>query len=222
MSRRAFTLEQKTEAITLAGLVGVRLAGDTLGIDFRTITTWSKQAGHRSEIDVEPDVWRRLHDGATRRVEAMLATGKLTASQTATVAAIAKRNMSAPVARPAAPTDVELYIDWVEEWIAATYPDTSLDVAIAACLADRRLSEGDPNGAVDIPTVIADLVATHGSIEAAREWQSAETTRQWQAQIAINRAKVEEMRIAAIQAALDDETRELIAAAEAFLAKGEP
>ena len=65
------------------------------------------------------------------------------------------------------------------------------------------------------------LVREHGSIEAAEQWQQAEEHRRLEEQLAKNRAHAEAAMASARQAMLDNETKAVLAAAEAFLREGD-
>jgi transposase-like protein len=121
--RKAYTTAQKQEAVALARVMGAEAAGKQLGIDPRTIVKWVSQAGDRPELDGDAGTWQRLFDLAHARTEAALASGKLSAQATATVMAIAQRNLEKLRVKPAPSESAvaarEGFYDWLEETTAA-------------------------------------------------------------------------------------------------------
>jgi transposase-like protein len=122
--RKAYTTAQKQEAVALARVMGAEAAGKQLGIDPRTIVKWMSQAGDRPELDGDAGTWQRLFDLAHARTEAALASGKLSAQATATVMAIAQRNLEKLRDKPAPPESAvaarEAFYGWLEETTVAT------------------------------------------------------------------------------------------------------
>jgi hypothetical protein len=105
--RKAYTLQQKAEAIALAAIVGSEAAAEQLGMDPRSVRKWASQAGRAPELSAKPDQWSRLHDLAMARVTSDLASGRMKPRDVAVVAAIARRNLS----KPERPADARRPID---------------------------------------------------------------------------------------------------------------
>lgn len=121
MPRVTYSPERKAEAVALAAVVGAEVAGQQLGIDHRTIRRWAEAAGSSVADTIDAPSWERLGALALARAEAMVATGKLTAIQLATMAGIAKRNAERPpsAGEPSAKDAQEALFDWLYDLMEA-------------------------------------------------------------------------------------------------------
>lgn len=98
--------------------MGAESAGKQLHIDPRTIRKWMGQAGAPPELDGDAGTWQRLFELALARTEAALASGKLSATATATIAGIAQRNLEKVRDRPAPPQSAVAARDAFYDWLA--------------------------------------------------------------------------------------------------------
>jgi hypothetical protein len=227
--RIAYTSAQKREAVALARVAGAEAAAEALGIDPRTVRGWLARAGDPPELEGNAAAWQRAFDLAHAKVEGFLASGKASAVQAATIMGIAQRNLASierdghGKANPAGePTNVEQAVDEFEVHVAERYPGVDPSVVLQVLLGHERLA-GEPMEADDEDVIgswldtLDELVQEHGSVEAAREWQRAEEHRRLEQQLAKNAAVRDAALAAAREARLDEETRALLAAAEAYL-----
>jgi hypothetical protein len=153
MPRVAYTEAQKAEAVALSRVVGVDLASEQLGIDFRTIRKWATLAGEAPDVAAPRDVWQRLLRLAGSKTEAALNSGKMSPAQMATIAAIATRNLAneKPVPAQSSIAAQEAFLDWLCD--SMTIVD--LDAAEAAVsglqreLLRRANAEGAARDALD-------------------------------------------------------------------------
>jgi transposase-like protein len=118
--RVAYSREQKHEAIALGRTMGAEAAAEQLHILPRTIRKWMEAAGDPPELAGNASVWQRHFDLASARVERFLTTGKVTAVQAATIAAIAARNMrdAKPAGETPAVNAQETFRDWLVDTVA--------------------------------------------------------------------------------------------------------
>ena len=105
MTGRAYSPEFRRAAVALGRAVGADIASRELGITGKdTLRNWMLKAGDPPELAGEPDDWRTLSEIALARATALVATGKLTAVQLATVGAIGARNARKAEAAPSPAT----------------------------------------------------------------------------------------------------------------------
>ncbi|HET9758070.1 MAG TPA: hypothetical protein VFP66_16335 [Candidatus Limnocylindrales bacterium] len=235
----------RLEALALAEVGGAEFAATTLGIDPRTVASWQLAAG--AIAPPTADELEPVYRLAIMKLTEAIASGRIHGPQLGVVTGILrdKRDKAARwrerLGRQKARNDlkaepqtsVQEAIDELEAIMAEVYPETDLQEIISILLDHGRLNEADEpeNAAVteqDGEAVIdswlatlASLVKEHGSLKAAHEWQRAEEHRRLEEQLERNRINSERAIASSRQAMLDNETRSLLAAAEAFLREGD-
>jgi hypothetical protein len=222
MGRIAYTNQQKAEAVALAVVVGVEHAADQLRIDRRTVRGWLEQAGKAPELAAPATGWEQLLALAQAKVAAALASGKVTPIQAATIAGISARNIRDRPPDEPAPTDVERHVDGVMARLDELYRPDGADIALSAIIeeTDRVIAaldagaEPESDEPFDELAFVASLIEHHGSLQEWRKWEMADDHRRTEEQLEANRLA----RIKSTTPRLDDETRALVAAAEAELA----
>lgn len=205
--RIAYSLAQKAEAIALATVIGAEAAAERLHIDPRTVRKWAARAGRAPADAITPTDWAQLGDLARAQVASDLASGKVRTRDAAVIAGIASRNVRDPKPEPEPPDEAEQLVDlWLSE-VDVLFPGQA-GLALIALLDGS--TEDDPRW--DDPLA---YLASLGDLEAWRHRRSAERHAAMERQLELNRLSRE----AAVQKSMDDETRALVAAAEAFLAE---
>lgn len=225
MGAKAYTREQKAEAVALAHVMGYEPAANQLGIDPRTVLRWMRAAGKAPHLDAPAAGWQQLMELAQAKVAKALASGKVTPVQAATIAGIASRNaVREPNETPAPKAEADQWIDQLEAELEAR--GLNVDLAIVA-LISRHQDHGCRVGWDDKsypecpepPTTIEDDLAYVLSLGDLSEWwerRAREKHEDLVRQLETNRQIAE----AAKRRSLDAETEALVAAAEAFLAEG--
>lgn len=181
-----YPLAIRAEAIALAAIVGVEPAAEAMGIDKRSVRTWTEQAGRAPELVAKPDEWKRLHDLAIAKVTSDLASGKMRPRDVAVVAAIAKRNLTKPDPMVAKQTDVEAWSDELSARLDKTYDPDDVPIAFAAVVEWLESRDPDTEG----PSVddVLSHVQSLGDLDEWWERRHIETTLRYQAQLAKNEA----------------------------------
>jgi hypothetical protein len=127
MARVAYSNDQRREAVALARVAGVEAAGQSLGIDPRTIRRWSAQAGDRPELHGSAEGWQRLLDLAQSRVAVALSSGRVRPKDAAVIAAIAERNLRQLDDREKRTVEPqEPWTDRVDRWCDESYSSKRL------------------------------------------------------------------------------------------------
>jgi hypothetical protein len=105
----------------LARVAGAEAAGQSLGIDPRTIRRWAAQAGDAPELDGSAEGWQRLLDLAQSRVAVALTADKVRPKDAAVIAGIAERNLRrpAPDVQTSAIAAKETFVDWLVDTVSA-------------------------------------------------------------------------------------------------------
>jgi hypothetical protein len=221
--RAPYTRERRAEALALARIAGAEVASERTHVPVQTIRRWMDAAGIQPGTSLPQERLEALRDLAEASVTRDLVEGRIRGVQAMTVAGIARRHIGkpAPAPQPDEQTTAQQAMDELEAQIDAIYPGVDLSLAIAVLLAHVRLTfddeaEADTSVAGWLD-VLARLVEEHGSIEAAEQWQRAEEHRRLEEQLERNRISAERAIASSRQAMLDNETRSLLAAAEAFL-----
>jgi transposase-like protein len=122
---RRYTNAQKAEAVALALHIGAEAAAAQLGMDRRAVMSWMEQAGKGPELAAPLEGWRALMALSLARTTALVASGKLTPVQMATIAGIAARNAQREASRApeAEPDPVAELVDRWEAWAVQVRPD---------------------------------------------------------------------------------------------------
>lgn len=211
MPRVAYSRERMAEAVALGQVIGADAAAAQLGMGAKAIRVWSAKAGKGPEMVLEPDAWKRLLDLAIAKVTSAVASGKMRPRDMAVVAGIATRNLARASEPVAPPSEVETVADALIAAMETDYPGTNPSLPLVLLVHASYLS-GDE--VMDDPiAVLNELLATHGSFEAAREWMHAEDHRRMVAQLARNRQIARDW----LLKPLDPAARAILAAGEAFL-----
>lgn len=101
MPRKAYTLQEKAEAVEIARVLGSNTAAAQLGIDQRTIRGWMANSGDPDAITVPVGEFEEIRALAVARAKSMLASGKMTLSQVMTAAGIAEDKIAKAADRAA-------------------------------------------------------------------------------------------------------------------------
>jgi hypothetical protein len=206
--RKAYTVTQKAEAIALAVTAGAEYAAEQLGMDVRTVRVWAARAGKAPELAAPETGWRGVLDLAMARVSTALAGNSVRPKDAAVIAAIASRNIRDKPPEPEPPTEAQTYWD---EFLAAVQERWPGQVDLAMVALIKRydgLGEQDTTYGEDWA-----YLESLGDLEEWRERDRQEERARMEAQLELNRQATS----AAQLAALDAETRDLVAAAEAWL-----
>lgn len=246
MVRKAYSREARLEAVALARLSGVDIAAEQLGMDPRTVRKWTDQAGDGPELAAPAGLMAGLFDLASARVAAALTSGKLSAVQQMTIAAIAKRNMDRPRAVPVG-TTAALALDVFTDWLVAQVDlDTLTDDAAYATAVEAiratyrvllRIANDEPerrhrhamltwvSGRRDIPPeedeAPADLIPWAQAIVTAGIAEHGDLVGWTQAAQAAEDARREAERVRAEAMRLDAKRRYLAPDLDAVLAQAE-
>lgn len=244
--RPPYSRERKAHALALARIAGAEVASERTHIPVQSIRRWMDAAGVQPGADLPQERLEALRDLAEASVTADLVAGRIRGVQAMTVAGIARRHIAKPQppGEPEEGAAMREAIDELEGILTARYPGADLPECLSILLAHEWLNGTPTEPDYDSPTaedvrvdgtattavemsgeeVIASWLATldalvkdHGSIHAAREWQRAEDHRRLEEQLEQNRINSERAIASSRQAVLDNETRSLLAAAEAFL-----
>jgi hypothetical protein len=153
MARTAYSSADRAAAVTLARVIGAEAASKQLRLetakpyDKRSIRGWMAEF---PDLPIEASDWRKPADLALARATSMIATGRMTAVQVATVAAIATRNASR---EPAVVPDLSALAarDELEEWVTTEYLVDELYLPLGDVPKPSALAAADD--------AIADIVA---------------------------------------------------------------
>jgi hypothetical protein len=203
--------ERKAQALALARIAGAEVAFERTRIPVQTIRRWMDAAGVQPGADLPQERLDALRDLAEATVTADLVAGRIHGVQAMTVAGIARRHIAKPPPPPDPETAAQQDFD---RMLRELDPDERYDLSLV-CMALIHAPE-----AADVSDPVAyvnGLIASHGSLEVWRDWQAAEDERRLEAQLERNRISRDAAIASARQAMLDNETRSLLAAAEAFL-----
>jgi transposase-like protein len=224
VANKAYSFAFKAEAIALGRVLGAEVASAQLGIGGReTLRRWMEAAGDPPELQGAPGQWQRLFDLAQARAEAVLASGKLSVVQLATVMGIAQRNIREPKVEPRNEAE-DAYDAFVSE-IEARYPDPHQEhlalVVLIRYHQDHGCRSNDdgtypnpcPEPLDNIWTYLDGLGDLEDWLEVRDAWEDAARERQLE--------RIRQVREEARLAALDAETRGLVEAAEAWLAQSQ-
>ena len=133
MPYRRYTPARRAEAVALARAMGAEAAAEQLGMDHRAIRAWLAKAGDGPELAAPSGSWRQLMILALARTTALVASGKLSPVQVATIAGIAARNADrdpAPAASTSAWAAREPFLEWALDsplWPADADTDAIVD-----------------------------------------------------------------------------------------------
>jgi hypothetical protein len=217
VANKAYSLTFRRQAVALGRVMGAEAASAQLGIGGReTLRRWMEAAGDPPELQGTQAQWRAQFDLAHAQTMSKLASGKLSAVATATIKAIADRNLREPAPPPEPRTPAEEWADDIEAKIRALDPDERHDLSwyLIAMLDEHRRHGDRPDQDCVIPdfdhvTFLEGL----GDPEAYMTRRRAEDEAAQAAQLAANRQASQRAQMAA----LDAETQALVAAAEAWL-----
>jgi hypothetical protein len=213
MPRVAYSREVMAQAVSLAVVIGAAAASERLGMHPRTIIGWMARAGKQPRDAITSSDWATLGELARTQVIADLAAGRVRTKDAAVIGAIATRNEAKPDAPVTPPTPVEGWADQVEAMLDTTY---GRDADLALVLVIEWL-ETLPDAEAPDPAACMAYLAGLGDLHAHRTANDADRHEARAVQMAVNRTAAS----AAAQQVLDAETRDLVAAAEAWLAEHE-
>lgn len=204
MGAKAYTTQQKLEAIALGRVMGAESAGKQLHVDPRTIVKWMRDAGDPPIIEGTQHQWRQQFDVAHARLMERLTGPRVTVAELATAKGIAERNLRDAPPPPEPVSDVEQWGDDLERRLDQAYGKDA-DLALVTALEWLDTLTEAPS----VDAVLAHLA----SIPDLHAWRAARDAERGQAvldQLERNRAIADEWALKA----LDDETQALLAAAE--------
>lgn len=221
MPKVAYSTAQKAEAVALATVIGSEAAGQQLGITPRAIRGWAERAGKTPADSVSTSSWQSLLDLAMARVGSALAGGTVRPKDAAVIAGIAARNIREPKPEEPRTPEQDAYDAFVAE-LEARYPDPDQEHLAVVALLRHHHGHGcmadDQGNYPPCPDPIPDAWAYLESLGDLEAWRAAADARQRAAMDHWQRRR-QEVRAEWEQRSLDDETRALLAAAEAYLAE---
>lgn len=212
MPRVAYTESQKREAVALARVMGSELAGKETGIPWRTVRNWVTLAGDAPEVGAPPEFWKRIFEKTGAMLEGLIDSGAMKPSQVATIVGIADRNLREekpePPLEPLTPEQ-----EWIDAAEKALHERYGRDAMLALIVALPWFETLPEDSVVTVPMMLDHIASLGDDLRAVREAQVAASHDAMVAQLARNRAIAVEWS----RKSLDEETRALIARAEAYL-----
>ena len=181
MTKRAkrppYSRERKAQAIALARIAGAEVASERTRIPVQTIRRWMDAAGVQPGAELPQERLEALRDLAEATVTADLVAGRIKGVQAMTAAGIARRHIAKPPAQPDAPTSAEQEVD---RMLRELDPDERHDLSLAMVALIHAMEDTDTSDPI---AYVNGLIAKHGSLEAWRDWQSAEDHRRLEDQL---------------------------------------